>query len=456
MSDPAMMFFNQAKRRMTPRPGRDGGGRLPWKTQARRGHSPEGAGPAASGGETTADEPGADSPPGDGATHKGREVRGIDLKARIGTASLAFRGYDVANLGRSPELLEHPAYGPTVRRYLDDASAISADALHRPFDLADRVSTRAESSLETFAQDVALIVAMELAQLELLKQFFGVDVAGARQSIGYSIGEMAAMISGGVFTLEQLLPVPLGCCDDAAALTPGTTLGVVFSRGPAIPLKDVQDLCMEVSSEGLGMVGVSAYLSPNTVLVIGQGETLGRLEEAMQGVLPPKTMIRRKSHKLPPLHTPLVWERNLPNRAAVALYKIGGVLKPPTPKVISCVTGSASYDALNVRDTLIRWVDAPQLLWDAITETLAGDVDLIIHAGPTPNLIPATFERLSNNVTKQLGNKYLQMIGRGVGSSINRHAWLARLLPSRASLLRAPHVRHVILEDWLLEQPLDS
>jgi [acyl-carrier-protein] S-malonyltransferase len=29
--------------------------------------------------------------------------------------------------------------------------------------------------------------------------------------------------------------------------------------------------------------------------------------------------------------------------------------------------------------------------------------------------------------------------------------WLASVLPARASLLRAPFVEHIILEDWLLE-----
>src|SRR5262249_18122202 len=144
--------------------------------------------------------------------------------------------------------------------------------------------------------------------------------------------------------------------------------------------------------------------------------------------------------------------RNVPNRAATALYKIAGPLTPPRPPVVSCVTGAASYDPLSARDILIRWVDHPQLLWDVIDETLRSGVDLLVHAGPGPNLIPATFERLSNNVAKQLGNRYLQAIGHGVGSQINRHAWLARLLPSRAALLRAPHVAHVVLEDWLLEQ----
>lgn len=384
----------------------------------------------------------------------GGGVRGLDLKTRIGTASFAFRGYDVTNLGRSAELLAHPAFGPVVRGFLNEASAVSAEALGRPFDLVARVEAGEGSSLSTFAEDVATIVAMELAQLKLLEEFFGVAVKGARQSFGYSIGELAAMVAGGVFTMEQLLPVPLACADDCAALAHDTTLGVIFSRGPAIALKDVQDLCTAVSSEGRGMVGVSSYLSPNTVLVIGQGGTVDRLAEAIPGALPEKTMLRRKPHKIPPLHTPLVWQRNVPNRAAVALYKIAGGMKPPSPRVVSCVTGAASYKALNARDTLIRWVDHPQLLWDAISETLAGGVDLVIHAGPAPNLIPATFERLSNNVTKQRGSRYLQLIGRGVGSGMNKYAWLARLLPTRATLLRAPHVAHVVLEDWLLEQPV--
>ena len=37
------------------------------------------------------------------------------------------------------------------------------------------------------------------------------------------------------------------------------------------------------------------------------------------------------------------------------------------------------YDPLNARDTLIRWVDHPQLLWDVIYETLVEGVDLVIH-----------------------------------------------------------------------------
>jgi [acyl-carrier-protein] S-malonyltransferase len=447
------MFFMGANRQQKRAAGRWGGASS-WKAKGRRLRLSAGSKSEGADGLAVGDDAVAVVAPGPAGSPESHGSRGVDLKARIGTASLAFRGYDVANLGRTPELLAHPAYGPVMRRHLDLASAVAADTLKRPFDLAARVETRAESNLGTFAEDLALIVSVELAQLALLDEFFGVSVKGAKQTFGYSLGEMASIVAGGVFSMEELLPVPLCCADDCADLAEETTLGVVFSRGPAIPLQDVQDLCVEISGDGHGMIGVSSYLSPNTLLVIGQGDTLDRLERAIPGRLPEKTMLRRKPHKLPPLHTPLVWQRNVPNRAATLLYKISGLRQAPNPRVVSCVTGRADYDGRNVRDTLIRWVDHPQLLWDAITETLVAGVDLVIHAGPAPNLIPATFERLSNNISKQLGNRYMQMIGRGVGSGMNRYAWLARLLPTKAALLKAPHVQHVVLEDWLLAQRL--
>ena len=37
-----------------------------------------------------------------------------ELREQLPHAALAFRGYNVTNLGRSRELLEHRLYGPTV------------------------------------------------------------------------------------------------------------------------------------------------------------------------------------------------------------------------------------------------------------------------------------------------------------------------------------------------------
>jgi [acyl-carrier-protein] S-malonyltransferase len=387
-----------------------------------------------------------------GPTEVGHPEPVADLKKRIGQAAFAFRGYDVTNIGRSRELLDHPAYGPEIEKTLETASELCSDAIWAKVDLVEYIRSERQSTLETFPQDVAMIVAMEVAQVQLLDKFFGVPVKESRLSFGYSIGELSAMVFSGVFELEQLLPVPLGLANDCAALAHDTTLGVLFTRGPVLHPHDVHRLCMAISSEGQGLIGPSAFLSPNTALLIGQGDTLDRLERQMNEFLPAKVMLRRNPNKWPPLHTPLVWQRNIPNRTAMAVYQISGGLQKPLPEVYSCVTGGASYDEVNSRETLVDWTDHPQRLWDVIYDTLASGVELVIHVGPQPNLIPATFARLSNNVSKQMGSKYLQLLGRGVYSSVNRHAWLAHLLPSKAALIRAPFLEHVMLENWLLEQ----
>src|SRR4051794_20589755 len=238
----------------------------------------------------------------------GRAVR--DLRAGIGTAAFAFRGYDQANMGRSPELLAHPTYGPIVRGVLDEASLVSTRTLGRPIDLAARIEAGASSTLDSFAEDIATIVAMEMAQLAILERVFEVPVREARLSFGYSIGELSAMVHGGVYTMDQLLPIPLGFAADCAAMAEDSTMGVLFSRGSILHAVDVERLCTAVSSQGRGLVGPSAYLSPNTVLVIGQGDTLGRIETRMGEFPPAKTNLRRKPHRWPPLHTPLVWQKN--------------------------------------------------------------------------------------------------------------------------------------------------
>ena len=372
------------------------------------------------------------------------------LRDRIGSTALAFRGYDVTNLGRSRELLEHREYGPVVEEVLAEASAITSDTLGESIDLAAYVRAGTATRLEDFPHDVATIVAMELAQVRLLEEFFDVPVRSARMSFGYSIGELAALVLGGSFRLDELLPVPLALADDCASLAADTTMGILFTRSPVLPEADVLRLCEAVSEEGQGFVAPSAFLSPNTVLLLGQGRTIDRVQDMMKEYLPEKAMLRRNPNHWPPLHTPLVRCRNIPNRTAIALYAIAGARPIPRPPVLSCATGKFYTDALSCRETLVKWTERPQRLWDAIEATLSSGVGTVIHVGPAPNLVPATFARLSNNVNKHLGNRYL----RGIVSSMHRHSWIASLLPQRAALLRAPFLEHIILEDWLLDGPV--
>jgi [acyl-carrier-protein] S-malonyltransferase len=226
----------------------------------------------------------------------------------------------------------------------------------------------------------------------------------------------------------------------------------LFSRGPVLDFDTVRRMCLEISQRGKGVIDIMTYLSPNSLLLLGQEQTLGRFEGLMHDVFPHKVFLRRNTNLWPPLHTPLTWQKCIPNRAAVLLQTIPGGFQAPAPAVLSMVTGDTSYEACNSREILHRWVDHPQRLWDAMYKILAGGIDTVVHVGPDPNLLPATFARLSNNIRAQMNGRSLGSLGRRTLSRMVRRPWLTRLLPSFTALFRAPFVQQIILEDWLLEQ----
>ena len=134
-----------------------------------------------------------------------------------------------------------------------------------------------------------------------------------------------------------------------------------------------------------------------------------------------------------------------------------GGFTAPKPPVLSCVTGETSYNWNNSREILNRWVDHPQNVWDVVDQILAAGVETVIHVGPEPNILPATFNRLKNNIAAQLSGSSLVTLGLRTMSQIaRRRPWLASLIHSDATLLRAPFVEQILLEDWLLEQDVDN
>jgi [acyl-carrier-protein] S-malonyltransferase len=370
----------------------------------------------------------------------------IVLARSLPATALAFRGYNVANLGRSYELLSHGAYTATVERHLSEMSQAASDMLLRQVDLVHRVRERIETSLDTYGDAIALILAMQAAQLALLKEHFGIDAAGANFSFGYSLGEIAALAAGGVLDWKEAMHIPLALSADCVQLAHDVTLGVLFTRSAELPLDAIRRAVLRINHEARGVMGISSYLAPNSLILLGQGDTLDRFVNLAKQETTVRFYLRKNEHRWPPLHTPIVWQRFIPDRAADRMHTLAINLVAPRPRVLSLVTGLFSYVDNNARDLLRRWVDHPQRLWDAVETSLSSGITTLIHVGPDPNLILATFRRMSENVQAQLNDSLpLRAL-----STANR-TWLKRLLPHRASLLRAPNLHHIVLEDWLLE-----
>lgn len=375
-----------------------------------------------------------------------------DFREELATTAFAFRGYNVTNLGKTPELLEHPVAGPIVERHLRDASEIGTRLLKRPVDLVERVRQREETTLENYSEAVCLICATELAQMEILETQFETSLSGAKCATGYSLGEVSALIATGVYDLEALLAPILSFSEDCVELAGNITMGIVFSRGPKLDMETVERLCVEITMRGEGTLCISSILAPNTVLLLGQNGSLELFRTRMKELLPKQAHLKKNPDLWPPIHTQITRQRNIPDRASVMLETVRGGMTAPSIPVISCITGKASYNDFNSRSVLYDWIDHPQKLWSVIEYLLNSDVHAIVHVGPEPNIFPATFKRLSMNIAAQLGEKSLAGLGlRAVSSIVRGRPWLAGMISKNAALLRAPLIEHVILEDWLLE-----
>jgi len=371
----------------------------------------------------------------------------------LNTTAFAFRGYNVANLGRTPELLAHPVYGDAVEQHLRRASELYRATTGQDCDLVERVRQRQESTPESYPEDLALIVAVELAQIDILRQHFAVSIADAQLSVGYSLGEITALVCSGVYDMDSALPPILDLACDAQQLGNGVTMGILFSRGDTLDLDLIQAACVSVTRAGNGSISISSILAPNSILLLGQNDTIDDIKAHLSESYPTRLHIKKDPHRWPPLHSTLTRQRNLPNRASVMLDTIDGGMQEPAPPIVSCVTGEMSYNAYNSRELIARWIDQPQRLWDVVSEILSRGVETVIHVGPGPNIIPATMSRLSNNVEAQMSDGSLTGLGlRAISRIVRRNRpWLAPLLSSNTTLLRAPFVEQVVLEDWLLE-----
>ncbi|MDF1811318.1 MAG: hypothetical protein P1V20_03865 [Verrucomicrobiales bacterium] len=376
----------------------------------------------------------------------------MDFPQDMSKACFAFRGYDVKNLGRTPELLAVPEYRPFLLAPLAEASQECTVTLGKPVDLIGMIDAGEDFELEHYGEALAMIVAIEQGQLSVLRECHGIDTGRAAFNFGFSLGEISALVAGGTFELADALRIPLALTPDCIELARDVTLGIVFSRREALNIKRIQNMMVEINALDQGVIGMSTHISPNSMLVMGTGNTISVLKERIKAEFSKDTKLRCNDYHWPPLHTPIVWEKDLNSRTGRMLHTIPGAFTKPSPNILSLLTGEMSYDDFNTREHMTRWVDHPQKLWDVVCAVLHSDVQAVIHAGPTPNIFPATFDRLTKNIETQIS------ANRGVKalSTVIERPWLKKLLPKDAGLLRAPKLRHIILEDWLIENAPQS
>ena len=392
-----------------------------------------------------------------GTCHHGEqsEKRGVSARPQetameIGSLEktvLAFRGYNITNLGRTAALLQDGRYEPIVAETLREAGKVCAEVTGRRVRLLDRVRRGQETSLRSYAQAIALVVGTEIAQLRALEEVHGVDYRKAQAFFGYSLGEITALACAGIVDWREALALPLEQAADCVALAHDVTLAVVFTREKQIDEDDIQRVCLEVNERGEGVIGVSAWLAPNSLLLMGQGKTVDAFTRLAAEKIDVPLRVRPNRHRWPPLHTPIMWQRSVPDRVSHRMHTVHFEPTVPSPPVWSLVTGGPDYTAVNHRALLRRWVDHPQRLWDVVQRVLNSSVERVLHVGPQPNIIPATFRRLADNVRNQLRGS----VGMRALAAAARRPWLAALLPEETSLLLAPRLEQFNLEDWLIE-----
>ena len=80
-----------------------------------------------------------------------------------------------------------------------------------------------------------------------------------------------------------------------------------------------------------------------------QAASYDRFRERMGEVLGGPVHLRKASGLWPPLHTSIMWERNIPNRGAMLMHAMPGGFQAPKPPVLSLVKTALATSSRRVR-----------------------------------------------------------------------------------------------------------
>jgi [acyl-carrier-protein] S-malonyltransferase len=205
-----------------------------------------------------------------------------------------------------------------------------------------------------------MIVAADLAQVELLEEFHGVRFREAKLAYGYSLGELSAVACAGVFTMAEVLTCRWPWQKTRRAGRERRDGNLVFPR-PGDRRNGREPVVSADHFGGHGTIAVSAILTPNTYLLLGQNDTIARFKSQMHEVLPDPAHIKINPERWPPLHTPIVRQKHIPDRAAVMM----ATTRWTSAALPSCAVARhrrAQLRRLSRTRHLRDWIDHPQRL----------------------------------------------------------------------------------------------
>jgi [acyl-carrier-protein] S-malonyltransferase len=216
------------------------------------------------------------------------------------------------------------------------------------------------------------------------------------------------------------------------------------------PLEEVLRVCLPLAEDIVASTAdvKLAILSPTSLLLMGQADTLDRFGACMARELPDGIQLWTNEGRWAPLHTPIIWEKNLCTRFVMSMHTMKGGL---TPAARSLSGNGAVQLRRHQRPRTAGPLGRPATTPVGCHPRHSADRnETVVHVGPQPSVIRSTFVRLQHNVENRtragLGLRWL--------SAFVSRRWFRRLLPKRAALLRVTGLEHVSLEDWLLSQEM--
>lgn len=211
--------------------------------------------------------------------------------------------------------------------------------------------------LDPVTTQVSLLVADILMFLELVKRGLEPDCL-----VGHSFGEFAALVAGGVMTLEQALHLTRLRAQALANTPAGGLISVQASREQLEKLIQGQELWVTHCNAPQQTVLGGSQASLRTLIPVLEEHRLAFRELKVPGAL----------------HTPLVKEARIALRQALEQVQ----LRPPSRLFMSNVTNRYVTDPEEIKQNLVEQLVKPVRYVELIKRLVEDGVEILVEVGP--------------------------------------------------------------------------